>query len=76
MNIKLKEGLENSIIYVGIINQNILGKFIDPDLYPIMYKKTPDIFDIIEPVTKYVSPQEHVETPQEHRDKIIRVKYD
>jgi hypothetical protein len=46
--LKLKDGLENSIIYIPFENRNEMGKFINPDLYPYLYKKHPDLFDVIE----------------------------
>jgi hypothetical protein len=46
--LKLKDGLENSIIYIPFENRNEMGKFINPDLYPYLYRKHPDLFDVIE----------------------------
>lgn len=46
--LKLKDGLENSIIYIPFENRNELGKFINPDLYQYLYRKHPDLFDVIE----------------------------
>lgn len=48
MKLKLKDGLENTIIYVPFENRDILGKFIDERLYSNMYKKYPSLFDVIE----------------------------
>jgi hypothetical protein len=48
MKLKLKDGLENTTIYVPFENRDILGKFIDERLYPYMYDKYPSLFDIIE----------------------------
>jgi len=52
MKLKLKDGLENTIIYVPFENRDILGKFIDERLYPYMYKKFPSLFDVVEDKTK------------------------
>ena len=48
MKLKLKDGLENTIIYVPFENRDILGKFINERLYTHMYKKYPSLFDVIE----------------------------
>lgn len=47
MKLKLKEGLENTLIYVPFERQNILGKFIPEGLYSALYKKAPELFDVI-----------------------------
>jgi hypothetical protein len=47
MKLKLKDGLEEAFIYVKFVNRDILGKFIDPELYPYMYNISPDLFDVI-----------------------------
>lgn len=46
--IKLKEQYQNIEIYVSFENRNILGKFIDVKLYPHLYNKYPNLFDVIE----------------------------
>jgi hypothetical protein len=48
MELKLKAGLEESEIYIPFERRNIVGKFIDKGLYPFLYEKYPDLFDIIE----------------------------
>jgi hypothetical protein len=48
MNLKLKAGLEEAIIYIPFENRNVLGKFIDKGLYPYLYDKLPELFDVIE----------------------------
>lgn len=47
MKLKLKAGLENTVIYVPFENRNVLGKFIDERLYTHLYKIAPDMFDVI-----------------------------
>lgn len=47
MNLKLKQGLENTEIYVPFEKRNVLGKFIDTRLYPHLYKIAPSLFDIV-----------------------------
>lgn len=47
MNLKLKQGLENTMIYLPFENRNCLGKFIDPALYQFLYRIAPDLFDVI-----------------------------
>jgi len=47
MSIKLKEEFINTLIYVPFENRDILGKFIDTGLYPYMYKKYPEFFDLV-----------------------------
>lgn len=46
--LKLKDGLENCLIYVPFENREIIGKFIDINLYKFMYDKYPDLFEIID----------------------------
>lgn len=41
----LKKELSNTLIYVPFENRNIIGKFIDPRLYPYMAEKFPDLFE-------------------------------
>lgn len=41
----LKKELLNTLIYVPFENKNIIGKFIDPRLFPYMAKKYPDLFE-------------------------------
>ena len=48
MKLKLKDGLENTLINVPFENRDILGKFIDERLYPHLYNKYPSLFDVIE----------------------------
>ena len=49
MKLKLKKDLQECYIYVPFIKANILGKFIEEGLYPHLYNKYPELFDI-EPV--------------------------
>lgn len=46
MRLKLKKELQECYIYVPFIKTDILGKFIDEELYPHLYKKYPELFDI------------------------------
>lgn len=48
MKLELKSGLEDTIIYNPFENCQQLGKFIDKGLYPHLYKRFPDLFDVIE----------------------------
>jgi len=48
MELKLKSGLEDELIYLPFERRNVIGKFIDKGLYPYMYSKYADLFDIIE----------------------------
>ena len=53
MELKLKENVKETYIYVPFINGNVIGKFIEEGLYPHLYSIYPDYFDIVEPkVTK------------------------
>lgn len=52
MKLKLKDGLENSMIYLPFENRNCLGKFINVGLYQHLYKIAPDLFDVINDVKK------------------------
>lgn len=54
MNIKLKEDFINQMIYIPLENKATLGKFIDVELYPWLYKRYPELFDVI-PDKKSVS---------------------
>lgn len=47
MKLKLKDEYVNSVIYVSFENRNVLGKFIDVKLYPYMYKKSPELFNLV-----------------------------
>ena len=49
MELKLKAGLEDQLIYLPFEKRNVIGKFIDKSLYPHMYKKYPNLFNIEEP---------------------------
>ena len=49
MELKLKSGLEDELIYLPFEKRNVVGKFIDKSLYPYMYSKYPDLFDVITP---------------------------
>ena len=46
MSIKLKKEFINKLIYIPFENRDVLGKFIDTKLYPYMYKKYPEFFDL------------------------------
>jgi hypothetical protein len=48
MELKLKSGLEDELIYLPFEKRNVVGKFIDKALYPYMYSKYPNLFDVIE----------------------------
>jgi hypothetical protein len=48
MELKLKSGLEDELIYLPFEKRNVVGKFIDKALYPYMYSKYPNFFDVIE----------------------------
>jgi hypothetical protein len=52
MNLKLKQNYEEALIYVPQLNSNILGKFIDSNLYSFLYKKYPDLFEVQEAIVK------------------------
>jgi hypothetical protein len=45
---KLKEQYLNALIYLPIERRDILGKFIDPRLYPYLASKYPDFFEVEE----------------------------
>lgn len=47
MKLKLKDEYVNSVIYVSFENRNVLGKFIDVELYPYIYKRSPELFDLV-----------------------------
>lgn len=47
MKLKLKEEYINMTIYVAFENKNILGKFIDKDLYPYLQKRAPELFEFV-----------------------------
>ena len=49
---KLKEQYLNALIYLPIERRDILGKFIDPRLYPYLASKYPDFFEVEEVQTK------------------------
>jgi hypothetical protein len=49
MELKLKSGLEDELIYLPFEKRNVVGKFIDKALYPYMYSKYPNLFDVITP---------------------------
>ena len=51
----LKKDLANVLIYVPFENRNIIGKFIDPRLYPYMAEKYPDLFEDEEDVVEVKS---------------------
>lgn len=48
MELKLKSGLEDELVYLPFEKRNVVGKFIDKALYPYMYSKYPNLFDVIE----------------------------
>lgn len=50
MKLKLKAGLENVVIFVPFENRNVLGKFIDPGLYPYLNRIAPDLFELVSDV--------------------------
>lgn len=50
MKLKLKDGLEDMMIYIPFENRNCLGKFINEGLYIHLYKIAPDLFEYVEPV--------------------------
>lgn len=50
MELKLKEGYSEMMIFIPQENQNILGKFVDIRLYPHLYNLYPDLFEVVEPV--------------------------
>jgi hypothetical protein len=47
MKIKLKDEYINTVISVPFENRDVLGKFIDVELYPYMFKKYPEFFELI-----------------------------
>jgi hypothetical protein len=49
---KLKEQYLNALIYLPIERRDILGKFIDPRLYPYLSGKYPELFDVEEVQSK------------------------
>lgn len=46
---KLKQEYANKMIFIPTIRQTMVGKFIPEKLYPMLYKKYPEFFEI-EPV--------------------------
>jgi hypothetical protein len=48
MELKLKEDLQETYIFVPFINNNVIGKFIEEGLYPHLYDLYPELFDVIE----------------------------
>lgn len=48
MELKLKSGLEDAYIYIALEKRNVIGKFIDKALYPYLFSKYPDLFEVIE----------------------------
>ena len=49
MNYRLKPEYADQIIKVGLINKNVMGKFIDPEIYPWLFSKYPELFEEYEP---------------------------
>jgi hypothetical protein len=47
MNIKLKEHLMNEMVWLPQTRQTIIGKFIPLNMFPVLYKKYPQWFDVI-----------------------------
>lgn len=50
MKLKLKDGLEDMMIYVPFENRNCVGKFIDPRLYPYLNRIAPELFELVSDV--------------------------
>ena len=48
MELKLKAGLEDAFIYIALERRNVIGKFIDKALYPYLFSKYPDFFEVSE----------------------------
>jgi hypothetical protein len=46
MKIKLKKHLQNELLWIPQTKSAIVGKFISPNLFPILQKKYPDWFDV------------------------------
>lgn len=49
---KLKDQYLNALIYLPIERRDILGKFIDPRLYPYLASKYPELFEVEEVQSK------------------------
>jgi len=49
MNYKLKENLQDVYLFIPQINGNIIGKFIPEEMFPYLYRKYPEFFEIEEP---------------------------
>lgn len=47
MKIVLKKEFRDTSIYVPFENRTMIGKFINEGLYPYMYEKYPDLFELI-----------------------------
>jgi len=47
MKIKLKDEYINKLIYIPFENRDVIGKFIDERLYPHMFNKYPQFFELI-----------------------------
>lgn len=46
MKIKIKDEWKEAFIYIPQEKRDVMGKFIDPALYPFLYKKYPIFFEI------------------------------
>lgn len=47
MELKLKENVKETYIYVPFINGNVIGKFIEEGLYTHLYEIYPDYFEVV-----------------------------
>lgn len=52
MELKLKDGVGDIIIYVPFENRNEMIKFIDERLYPHLYNLYPDLFEEVIEIKK------------------------
>lgn len=50
MKLKIRKEFENGYIWVPFVRANVMGKFIEEGLYPHLYKLSPELFEIVEPI--------------------------
>jgi len=56
MNIKLKEEYYDTTIYLPIERRNVLGKFIDVELYGYLQNKYPEYFEEVKELKEEKEP--------------------
>jgi hypothetical protein len=74
MELKLKSGLEDELIYLPFEKRNVVGKFIDKALYPYMYSKYPNLFDVIEDKKTIIIDDKLISNPVSGSDSNIEGK--